>query len=139
MPTITTTPVQVASDPQYRMNNSELLPFIFEIGSDTYQVFVAAQDLVATHTIGIFKRATSDVGGAWTQLDSSNQPDPGNQQAAVFNFCKPQAPILIQCCANSECRFFRFGCRMLMPGANLALRGRTLAGTVMTRECNRRG
>lgn len=83
MPTITSTPVQIASDPQYRMASTELRPFFFEIGANLYQVLVAAQDLIPTHTIGIFKRATSNVGGNWAQMDTGNQPNPGNQTGAV--------------------------------------------------------
>src|SRR5882724_7119208 len=88
MATVTDTPVQVASNLQYRMNSSELGPFVFEIGSNIYQVLVAAQDLT-THTIGVFRRATSDNAGDWTQLDSGNQPNPGNQSGAVQSTYNP--------------------------------------------------
>ncbi len=83
MPTITSTPVQVASDPQYRMTSEEIGPFVFEIGSYIYQVLVASQDLIPTEEIAVFRRLTSSTGGAWAQVDAANQPNHENQEGSV--------------------------------------------------------
>ncbi len=82
MPTITTPPVQVSTDPEFRQSRSELNPFSFQVGAQLYQVLVAAQDV--QRRLGVFKRATADVGGAWVRQDDAGTPDAGNQLGYLY-------------------------------------------------------
>lgn len=83
MPTVTDPPVQVsASDPEYRQSRQETNPFYFEIGSNLYQVLVAAQG--SQRKLGIFKRATSSLQGAWTVQDAANSPDATHQLGYLY-------------------------------------------------------
>ncbi len=75
------TPIQVSSDPQFRDSASEINPDLFTVGSNLYRVLVASQ---GEAKIGVFKRAVSDVNGAWVEKDSANSPD-NTTQSGYFN------------------------------------------------------
>lgn len=93
MPTITATPVQVSNTPPYRQgggtNFGEHNPFYLQVGSNLYQVLAQTQT-AANPRIGVFKRAVSDIGGAWVDqsegLDSANSPDIGSQTGILHVF-----------------------------------------------------
>ncbi len=83
MPVITDPPIQVsASDPEFRQSRSEFNPMYFEIGDQLYQVLVAAQD--TQRRLGVFKRATADVAGAWVRQDDAGSPDPTFQLGYLY-------------------------------------------------------
>jgi len=80
MPVITSTPVQVAPPPgSFRQFASEVNPFLFKVGTSLYQVLVSAQGTgpALLRVLGIFK--STDNGNTWTEMDSANSPDQGNQ------------------------------------------------------------
>ncbi len=87
MPVVTDVPVQLSSDPQFRQaggtNFGELNPFFFEVGTDLYLLLAAVQ---TENKIGMFKRAASDVQGAWTEMDSAGSPDPTTQSGKLEVF-----------------------------------------------------
>lgn len=82
MPTITSTPVQVGDGHWIQFKNQQN-PFYVEVGSNLYQVLFTGTGIspsaTTTNRLGIFKRVAASVGGAWTEQDSSNTPDPGMQ------------------------------------------------------------
>lgn len=84
-----TNPIQVATDPQYRLaggtNNGGVNPFYFKVGTNLYQVLMASQ-LASPKAINIFKRAVSDIGGTWVEKDSANSPDAGSQKGDAQAF-----------------------------------------------------
>ncbi len=83
MPVVTSPPVQIsASDPEFRQSRSEFNPDYLQVGTNLYQVLVAAQ--ASQRKLGVFKRATSNVGGAWVVQDSSNSPDAGFQVGYLY-------------------------------------------------------
>lgn len=83
MAIITDPPIQVsAADPEYRQSRSEFNPMLFHIGSNLYQVLVAAQDV--QRKLGVFKRAVSDLQGAWAVKDAAGSPDAGFQLGYLY-------------------------------------------------------
>jgi len=93
MPTVTSTPVQISTDPPYRQaggtNFGELNPFFFKVGTDFYMLLAEVQSTTAKR-IGMFKRAISNIGGGWSSqpdgLDSANAPDSGSQSGRLQVF-----------------------------------------------------
>lgn len=79
MATINTTPVQVPSNGRYNQFSNQENPFYVEIGSSLYQILFSAQGPTLTRSVGIFKRASANVGGAWVEKDAAHSPDQGNQ------------------------------------------------------------
>ncbi len=79
MPTINTTPVQVPSNGRYNQFSNQENPFYVAVGTDLYQILYSNQGPTPTRAVGIFKRASSTVGAAWTEKDAANSPDQGNQ------------------------------------------------------------
>ncbi len=95
MPVVTDTPIQLSTIPPFRQaggtNFGELNPFEFKVGSSLYWLAAQVQtNTTALQRIGMFKRAVSDVQGAWaTQpngLDAANAPDTGSQSGRLQVF-----------------------------------------------------
>jgi prealbumin domain-containing protein len=66
-------PVQVGGA-LYRPPLSGIGPYYFQIGSNLYQILCSSAGI-----IGVFKRAAANIGGSWTQMNTSGSPDQGNQ------------------------------------------------------------
>jgi len=71
-------PIQVGTA-EYRPPTSGVGKYYFEIGANLYQVLVSAQGGSPQGLIGVFKRATSNIGGSWALMNATASPDQGNQ------------------------------------------------------------
>ncbi len=92
MPVVTDPPVQVSADPEYRQSRSEFNPMYLHIGTNLYQVLVAAQ--ASQRKLGIFKRAESDTFGAWAVQDAANSPNASFQVGYLYPVLNPSTGVI---------------------------------------------